>query len=153
MPEYKSARIQYELLLAGASKGSSESIKALPESWDSVLHSIGRPMRFDPFGIVSSNPDSDEFQLDPAPKSVADVLLQPLSSRKVAGKSPNNAEVQQIVDDDQAIRAKWEKLTEPEFKSIGSCGSQEGPADAGDHRRGRPAHREGFRQRVACDAA
>jgi hypothetical protein len=126
MPEYKSARIQYELLLAAAGKGSSEAVKALPESWDSLLHSIGRPMRFDPFAIVSSNPDSDAFQLDPAPKSIADVFLHPLSAMGVAAKSPNNPEVQQIVDDDQAVRAKWEKLTEAEFKAIG----------AADHKRG-----------------
>jgi hypothetical protein len=125
IPQYRSARMRYELLLAAIGKGNHDAEKLLPWCWDALLQTLGRAMRFDVWGQVAKSPDDDRFTLDPAPKEIQSVLLNPGSARDGAVKTAANAEIQGLVDADQAIRANWGKLSEEEHKA----------AAAADHKR------------------
>jgi len=118
--EYRSARMRYELMLAAAAKNNREVEKFVAESWDSLLLTLGRPMRLDVHGFAAHNPGSDDFPLDPAPKVVQSVLRNPAEAREAAGNASDNAEVQKIVGADQAVRASWNKLSEAELKAVSS---------------------------------
>jgi hypothetical protein len=118
-PDYRSARMRYELMLAAAAKDDRAAERLLPESWDSLLQTLGRPMRLDVDGWVAGNPDQDEYSLDPAPKVIQSVLRNPAEAREAAGKAIDNAEVQKIVDADQAARAQsWSKLSQADLKAV-----------------------------------
>lgn len=123
--EYRSARVRYELVLAAVAKGNRSADDYLPWCWDSLLQTLGRPMRFDVWGLAAKNPDSDQFVVDPAPGVIRTVMRNPGASREAAAKAKDNAEVQTIVDADQAIRAHWNKLSNAERTA----------ASADDHRR------------------
>ena len=116
--EYRSVRMRYELALAAAAKGNLEAEKSLPLFWDSLLRTLGRPIRFDPSGLAASNPDDPSFTREPAPKVIESVLLHPTEARDAASKAKDNAEVKKIVDADQAVRKNWDKLTPDDFKTV-----------------------------------
>jgi hypothetical protein len=114
--EYRVARIPYELALAACGEGDPNAEKLLAGAWDSLLHSVGRPLRFDFYGMVASNPDSDEFTLEPAPKVIRDLMIDPAAAREAASKASDNPEAQAIVNADQAIRAHWYAMTPDQSK-------------------------------------
>jgi hypothetical protein len=116
--DYRSARMRYELMLAAAAKANREVEQWLPASWDSLLLRLGRPMRLDAYGLAANNPGSDDFPFEPAPKVVQSVLRNLTEARDAAGKAGDNAEVQTIVDADQAVRANWGKLSEADLKAV-----------------------------------
>ncbi len=116
--EYRSVRMRYELALAAVAKGNLEAEKSLPLFWDSLLRALGRPIRFDPFGVAAKNPDDSSFTREPAPEVIASVLLHPAEARDAASKAKDNAEVKKIVDADQAVRQNWNKLTPDDFKTV-----------------------------------
>jgi hypothetical protein len=113
--EYRSVRMRYELMLAAAAKGYAAAGQALPAAWDSLLVRLGRPMRFDAFGLVAGNPDHEEFQLNPAPTAIQTIYHDPAAARKSAAGATDNPEVQKIVDADQATRAGWNKLSQADL--------------------------------------
>jgi hypothetical protein len=117
-PEYRSFRMRYELMLVAASKGKREAENQLPSNWDALLQTLGRPMRYDVWNQIQKNPDDDRLTLDPAPKAVQMVMLHSDDARNAAAKAPNNAEVQEIVDADQAVRKRLGQLSETELKAI-----------------------------------
>lgn len=114
----RSARIHYELMLAAAAKGHLGAKNSVGDAWDSLLVAFGRPMRLDLWGQVASSPIPESLSLDPAPKVIQDVLRHPLEAMEAASKVTDNAEVQKIVDADQADRANWNKLSEAEMKAM-----------------------------------
>jgi hypothetical protein len=120
IPDYRSARMRYELMLAAAANNHREAERSLAESWDSLLLTLGRPMRIDAYGLATSHPGSDEFSLDPAPKVIQSVLQNPAAAREAAGQAADNPKVQQVVDADQAIRTNWNKLSAAELKAVGT---------------------------------
>ena len=116
--EYRSVRMRYELALAATAKANSEAEKILPWCWDSLLRVLGRPIRFDPLGNAASNPGDASITREAAPKIIETVILNPANARDAAGKAKDNAEVQKIVDADQAVRKNWNKLTQAELKTL-----------------------------------
>jgi hypothetical protein len=116
-PDYRSFRIRYELTLTAAALGKHEAEKLLPSYWDELLQTLGRPMRFDVWDLVKKNPDDDRLTLDPAPKTIQLVMLRTDDARRVANGS-DNGEVQAIVDADQAIRKRWNQLSEAEIRAM-----------------------------------
>jgi hypothetical protein len=117
-PEYRSFRMRYELMLVAAAKGKREAENQLPSSWDALLQTLGRPMRYDVWDQIQKSPDDDRLTLDPAPKAVQMVMLHPDDARNAAAKGPNNAEVQKIVDADQEVRKRLGQLSETELKAM-----------------------------------
>lgn len=124
IPLYRSVRMRYELVLAAVGKGNHDAEKLLPWCWDALLQTLGRSMQFDVWGLVAKNPDNDQFTLDPAPKVIQSVMLNPESARDGAIRAAANAEVQGLVDADQAIRANWGKLSEEEHKAAAAADHQ-----------------------------
>lgn len=116
--DFRSARMRYELMLAAVARGEKRAESLLADSWDMLLNTLGRPLRFDASGLVAKNPGNDAFSLDAAPVVIAEVWRHPEEARAAAANANNNAEVQQIVDADQAVRAHFEKLTQEELREM-----------------------------------
>jgi hypothetical protein len=116
--EYRTARVQYELLLAAVASGNRNAELLLPMAWDGVLHTLGRPMRFDVGGFSTKYPDY--FTLEAAPKVIQDVWRNPATARAaVKAAKHHNAEMQTILDADQAARDRdWSKFTPAELKDL-----------------------------------
>jgi hypothetical protein len=117
-PDFRAFRMRYELMLAAAAKGDRDADNLIPANWDALLQTLGRPMRYDLDHLVAQFPDDEHFALDPAPKSIQFVILNPGKARDVAATAVNNAEVQKLVDADQSIRKHWNGLSEAEHKQV-----------------------------------
>lgn len=115
-PDFRAFRMRYELTLAAAAKGNRDAEKLIPENWDSLLQTLGRPMRYDFGNLVAQYPDDDHLALDSAPKKLRFVVLNPGKAREIAATADNNVEVQKLVDADQDIRKRWDNLSEAEHK-------------------------------------
>jgi hypothetical protein len=115
-PDFRAFRMRYELTLAAAAKGDRDADSLIPGNWDALLQTLGRPMRFDRDNLVAQFPDNDQFAVDPAPKSIQFVMLHPGKAREIAAAAADNAEVQELVDADQAIRKRWNSLSEAEHR-------------------------------------
>lgn len=44
-PDFRAFRMRYELTLAAAAKGNRDAEKLIPENWDALLQTLGRPIR------------------------------------------------------------------------------------------------------------
>jgi len=119
-PDFRAFRMRYELTLAAAAKGDRDADNFIPTDWDALLQTLGRPMRYDLGKLVTQFPDDEHFALDPAPKSIQFVMLQPGKARETAANAVDNTEVQKLVDADQAIRKRWNSLSEAEHKQVAS---------------------------------
>jgi hypothetical protein len=117
-PDFRAIRTRYELTLAAAAKGDRDADSLIPVNWDALLQTLGRPMRFDMGKLVAQFPDNEQFALDPAPKSIQLVMLYPGKARETAATAVDNTEVQKLVDADQAIRKRWNSLSEAEHKQV-----------------------------------
>ncbi|HEX2101411.1 MAG TPA: hypothetical protein VHF69_12140 [Candidatus Synoicihabitans sp.] len=113
---FRTARLCYELLLAAAALDHPDAIQHLPFGWDMLLASIGRPLRIDASGLAERYPES--FENAPAPAAVQAVLRNPEQARETAKTAEPNAEIQQIVDADQADRRNWSSLTNEERQAM-----------------------------------
>jgi hypothetical protein len=120
IPEYRASRMEYELLLSAVAKNNRKAETFLPQAWDFLLRTLGRPLRIDVWGETSGNPNSDGITLDATPKVIRDVLLHPDAARNAASVAVDNPEIQQIVDADQAVRSNWEKLSSEDLKTMGN---------------------------------
>jgi hypothetical protein len=116
--DFRTRRVPYELLLVAAAKDDREAEKLLPDAWDSLLASLGRPIRIDRNGWVAKMHNPDFMQLDPAPPCIQAILRNPDQSRKSAGNAKDNAEMKKIVDDDQSVRQNFSNLTEDQLKAM-----------------------------------
>lgn len=119
-PDFRAFRTRYELMLAAAAKGDRDADNLIPVNWDALLQTLGRPMRFDMGKLVAQFPDNEQFALDSAPKSIQLVMLYPGKARETAATAVDNTEVQRLVDADQAIRKRWNSLSEAEHKQVAS---------------------------------
>ena len=119
-PDFRAFRTRYELTLAAAAKGDRDADNLIPVNWDALLQTLGRPMRFDMGKLVAQFPDNEQFALDSAPKSIQLVMLYPGKARETSAKAVDNTEVQKLVDADQAIRKRWNSLSEAEHKQVAS---------------------------------
>jgi hypothetical protein len=119
-PDFRAFRMRYELTLAAAAKGDRDADNLIPTDWDALLQTLGRPMRYDLGKLVTQFPDDEHFALDPAPKSIQFVMLYPGKARETAANAVDNTEVQKLVDADQAIRKRWNSLSEAEHKQVAS---------------------------------
>lgn len=117
LEEYRATRMRHELMLVAAVKESREAEKELMNSWDSLLRTLSRPMRFDPFNNAAQNPDSG-LAVDPAPAAIQAVWRNPDFARIAASKAADNAELQKIVDADQEIRKNWNQLSATERQQV-----------------------------------
>jgi hypothetical protein len=117
-PDFRAFRMRYELTIAAASKGDRDAENLVPTNWDALLQTLGRPMRYDLGNLVAHFPDDDHLAVEPAPKSIQFVTLNPGKAREIAATAVNNVEVQGLVDADQAIRMRWNSLTEAEHKQV-----------------------------------
>ncbi|MES2694774.1 MAG: tetratricopeptide repeat protein [Verrucomicrobiota bacterium] len=116
---FRVERVRYELTLAAAVLNDANAEKSLPNIWDQLLSSLGRPSRIDAGGLAREHPE--ERQLDSAPASIQTVLRNPTAARLAVQGQKNNAEVKKIVDADQAARRRdWSKLTRTERHAIGA---------------------------------
>jgi len=125
VPDFRAFRMRYELTLAAAAKGDRDADDLIAANWDALLQTLGRPMRYDVGHLVAQFPDDERLSLDPAPPSIQFVVLHPGKARAAAAGALDNDEVQKLVDADQAIRKRWNSLSEAEHKQ----------ADLDDHRR------------------
>ena len=114
---FRAERVHYELLLAAAALGHAEAERGLAFAWDSLLGSLGRPLRNDFTGLVQKQPES--FELVAAPDCVQAVLRDPEKARVAAKAAQRNPELKTIVDADQADRRNWNNLTPDEMKATG----------------------------------
>lgn len=117
-PDFRAFRTRYELTLAAAAKGDRDADGLIPANWDTLLQTLGRPMRFDVGKLVGQFPDNEQFALDSAPKSIQLVMLYPGKARETSATAVDNIEVQKLVDADQAIRKHWNSLSEADHKQV-----------------------------------
>jgi len=115
---FRNERVRYELLLAASAKGNRDAMALLPDAWDDFLGTLGRPMRLDFEGTAAKNPESDEYQLDPAPKCIHAVLKNPAKTEFEAAKTKQNSELQKIVDDDQSVRKNFRSLNRNQLNAM-----------------------------------
>jgi hypothetical protein len=76
----------------------------LAQTWDEVIVATGRNR---PFGVVKlafQTGPGERFEVEPAPKCVSEVLLQPMRAREKAREQRSNVELVRIVEEDQAAR-------------------------------------------------
>jgi hypothetical protein len=116
--EFRSARLRYELLLVAAAKQHPQAAGFLPLAWDMVLCKLGRPMRYDAAGLYAYDRDSGAFALEPAPDAIRFVWHDPAAARERAAAAADNAEVQTIVEADQAARMNWSALTAEQQRDL-----------------------------------
>ena len=93
--------MKYELLLSAIAGGDRQSEKLVPDAWDTLLYSVGRPKRMGP---LSAWANQSLWEVDLAPSCVRQILLHPDIARKRASAAKNDLEMQKIVDADQAAR-------------------------------------------------
>jgi hypothetical protein len=108
--DFRAARMRYELSLAAVARGEKRAETNLAGWWDLLLEQLGRPLRFDDFGM-RKNLDLEPHAYDPLPESIAVVWKDPGAARTKAAGVSNNAEVQEIVDADQADRKSFATMT------------------------------------------
>ena len=111
---FETSRVKHELCLAALAGGNVKARTEIKKTWDGFVLSTGR---LQPIG--SFKYDDERYKVDPAPKSIRDVFLDPDKAVARAGKMTSDAEVTQICADDQAVRQKdWSKLSSKEMKEI-----------------------------------
>jgi len=110
---YRTQRVRYELLLAAAASGNADAKKELAEAWDRLLVCLGRPMRTDAKGLVEKN--SDYFILDSTPSCIKEILLDPTKKSVVLN---DNLEIKEVVDEDQAARKNFAKMTPKDLQEM-----------------------------------
>ncbi len=116
--EFRAARLRYELLLTAAAKGHPQAAGFLPLAWDMVLCKLGRPMRYDAAGLYAYDRESGAFALDPAPDAIRFVWRDPAAARARAATATGHADVQAIVEADQAARMNWSALTPDQQRDL-----------------------------------
>jgi hypothetical protein len=118
--EFRKERVRYELLLAAVARDHAAAEKELAGSWDAMLTAVGRPVRMDFEDILNKRPDVAYYvSIEPAPACVQAVWRDPVAARTAARAAKDNAELQAIVDADQAVRQKdWSKFTPEEHKAL-----------------------------------
>lgn len=116
--ELRSARLRYELLLVAVAKQHPQAAGHLPLTWDMVLCKLGRPMRYDAAGLHAYDKESGAFTLEPAPDAIRLVWRDHAAARERAATTTDNAEVQSIVEADQAARTHWATLTAEQRRDL-----------------------------------
>lgn len=116
--DYRAARMRHELLLAAVAKDRRAAESSLAASWDALLQTLGRPMRFDVFGLAARNPTNEQFAVEPAPAAIQRVWRDPAAARAAAAAASDNAEIAALVDADQRVRANVGKLTPDEIRQM-----------------------------------
>lgn len=115
---FESSRVRYELTLTAAKLGDSDAQKALANSWDLLVVSIGRNRRL----AVEVRPGSVHhglYQPAFAPKSVLMFFRDPARAKSAAANAKNDPEVQALVDADQKAReGDWSKFTTKDFERL-----------------------------------
>jgi hypothetical protein len=107
---YENSRVRYELGLAAAIKGGKEAREQLPQLWNMLQMSLGRPQRLEGAHMM----DSPRFRMEAAP-----ACIQKVHSGSAPSSSGDNAELKAIVDADQKARqADWSKLTQDDMHKI-----------------------------------
>ncbi len=96
--DYRTERVRYELLLTAIAKDNDDSAALLPEAWNSLLATLGRPLRLESSELAVPNPEAGETTLDPAPAVVQGVWKNPTQARADATKATDNTELQQLAD-------------------------------------------------------
>ncbi|MBI2516782.1 MAG: hypothetical protein HYV95_07675 [Opitutae bacterium] len=115
--EYRITRVRYELALTAIALGEVSAEGLLPLAWDDVLQTLGRPLRFDIYGMVARDPDFAE--LSASPTVIQGVWRDPAAARKAAITAQDNLSVKEIVDADQAVRkAGWNNLTQEQMQRM-----------------------------------
>lgn len=119
--EHRTYRVAYELLLTAVAKGSNEAEGRLPRCWESLLMTLGRPVRLDfAFGAIKVEPDQ-LLPASPAPSVIRAVWRDPADARRTAKAAQNNPALQALVDADQQEREKDRSgLTPEQLKEIGA---------------------------------
>lgn len=113
---YRLVQAKYELSLAGLASANPGSEKTIAAKWDELMMSMGRPRRI---GIAQIEGD-ETFEVKPTAKRIMEILRNPENARKDAKESKDNAEIQKLVDDDQADRkADFSKMTMAQIEDIG----------------------------------
>jgi hypothetical protein len=110
---YRQARMRYELLLAAVAMENREAETPLPSSWDLLLRTLGRPQRL----ATPVATESDASQT-PMPAAVRNVWQRPEEARQAASVASANAEVQTLVEADQAARKSGGRLSPADVKKM-----------------------------------